>query len=164
MAAVGEDLHALGLGFGMYSDAGKYTCGGYAGSLGYETIDANTFAGWGVDYLKYDNCYNEGQAGAQLISYSRQVHMRIAIDRADKHTDMLSRAKRSMLQDDQSYTHSVTGVRISLGIGARPSRTPGVSLGISGTHGMRLIAVALVMGIMLGTANCQAFIVLSPTL
>jgi hypothetical protein len=35
MAAVADDLHALGLGFGMYSDAGKYTCGGYAGSLGY---------------------------------------------------------------------------------------------------------------------------------
>lgn len=49
MATVADDLHALGLGFGMYSDAGKYTCGGYAGSLGYETIDAQTFAGWGVD-------------------------------------------------------------------------------------------------------------------
>ncbi len=71
MAAVGDDLHSMGLGFGMYADAGKYTCAGYAGSLGYETIDANTFASWGVDYLKYDNCYNEGQAGTQLISYTR---------------------------------------------------------------------------------------------
>jgi alpha-galactosidase len=56
MAAVADDLHALGLGFGMYSDVGKYTCGGYDGSLSYETRDANTFASWGVDYLKYDNC------------------------------------------------------------------------------------------------------------
>lgn len=71
MAGVADELHALGLGFGMYSDAGKYTCGGYAGSLGYETVDAKTFAGWGVDYLKYDNCFNEGQAGNQLISYTR---------------------------------------------------------------------------------------------
>ena len=71
MAAVADDLHALGLGFGMYSDAGKYTCGGYAGSLGYETVDANTFASWGVDYLKYDNCYNMGQAGNQMISEAR---------------------------------------------------------------------------------------------
>ena len=53
MAAVADALHNLSLGFGMYSDAGKYTCGGYAGSLGYETIDANTWASWGVDYLKY---------------------------------------------------------------------------------------------------------------
>jgi alpha-galactosidase len=73
MAAVADDMHALGLGFGMYSDAGKYTCAGYAGSLGYETVDANTWADWGVDYLKYDNCFNEGQAGNQLISRTRFV-------------------------------------------------------------------------------------------
>jgi hypothetical protein len=35
MAAVADDLYALGLGFGMYSDAGKYICGGYAGNLSY---------------------------------------------------------------------------------------------------------------------------------
>lgn len=70
LAAI-ADIHALGLGFGRYSDAGKYTCGGYSGSLGYEPVDANTFASWGVDYLKYDNCYNEGQAGNRLISYTR---------------------------------------------------------------------------------------------
>jgi alpha-galactosidase len=71
MAAVADHLHSLGLGFGMYSDAGKYTCGGYAGSLSHETVDAKTFAEWGVDYLKYDNCYNMGQAGNQQISSAR---------------------------------------------------------------------------------------------
>jgi hypothetical protein len=34
------------------------SCAGrYPGSLGYEQIDAETFAEWGVDYLKYDNCF-----------------------------------------------------------------------------------------------------------
>jgi len=80
MAAVADALHEIGLGFGMYSDAGKYTCGGFAGSLGYETVDANTFASWGVDYLKYDNCYNEGQAGNQLISYTRYATMSKALN------------------------------------------------------------------------------------
>ncbi|KAF4373532.1 hypothetical protein F8388_025226 [Cannabis sativa] len=28
------------------------------GSLGHEEQDAKTFASWGVDYLKYDNCFN----------------------------------------------------------------------------------------------------------
>lgn len=56
MAAVADAIHALGLQFGMYSDAGRYTCGQFEGSLGHETIDAQTFAGWGVDYLKYANC------------------------------------------------------------------------------------------------------------
>ncbi|TVY84179.1 Alpha-galactosidase [Lachnellula suecica] len=80
MAAVADDMHALGLGFGMYSDAGKYTCGGYAGSLGYETVDANTWASWGVDYLKYDNCYNEGYAGNQQISSARYRTMGNALN------------------------------------------------------------------------------------
>jgi alpha-galactosidase len=71
MAAVADDIHAVGLKFGMYSSAGKYTCGGYAGSLGFEEVDANTWAEWGVDYLKYDNCYHMGQAGNQLISQDR---------------------------------------------------------------------------------------------
>ncbi|CEM10234.1 unnamed protein product [Vitrella brassicaformis CCMP3155] len=50
--------HAKGLLFGLYSDAGTHTCGGKEGSLGYEDIDARTYADWGVDYLKYDNCFN----------------------------------------------------------------------------------------------------------
>jgi alpha-galactosidase len=41
----------------MYTDRGTNTCAGRPGSQGYETIDANTFASWGVDYLKEDSCY-----------------------------------------------------------------------------------------------------------
>lgn len=52
MASVADDMHDLGLKFGMYSSAGVYTCGGYAGSLGYEEIDAKNWASWGIDYLK----------------------------------------------------------------------------------------------------------------
>jgi len=49
----------IGLKFGLYSDAGNATCQGRPGSLGYESNDAQTYASWGVDYLKYDNCNNE---------------------------------------------------------------------------------------------------------
>ena len=45
--------HSKGLLFGLYSDAGTNTCAGRPGSLGYEEIDAQTYAEWGVDYLKY---------------------------------------------------------------------------------------------------------------
>lgn len=51
-----DKIHELGLKIGIYSDAGTETCAGYPGSLEYETIDAEAFAEWGVDYLKYDNC------------------------------------------------------------------------------------------------------------
>ena len=40
----------------MYADAGNKTCQFHPGSRGYEEEDANSFAEWGVDYLKYDNC------------------------------------------------------------------------------------------------------------
>ncbi|KAK7210817.1 hypothetical protein V2G26_017995 [Clonostachys chloroleuca] len=51
-----EEVHAKRLKLGIYSDAGTLTCGGYEGSLGHEEVDAATFADWGIDYLKYDNC------------------------------------------------------------------------------------------------------------
>ncbi len=56
MKKLGDDIHALGLKFGIYSSPGPLTCGGYTASYGHEEQDARTFAKWGVDYLKYDLC------------------------------------------------------------------------------------------------------------
>ncbi|CAF4627709.1 unnamed protein product [Rotaria sp. Silwood1] len=53
-------VHSRKLKFGLYSDAGYKTCAGRPGSLGYEKQDATTYASWGVDYLKYDNCNTDG--------------------------------------------------------------------------------------------------------
>lgn len=60
--ALAAYVHSLGLKFGLYSDAGTMTCQKRPGSLGYEEIDAQTYARWGVDYLKYDNCFNDGSS------------------------------------------------------------------------------------------------------
>ena len=46
----------MGLKIGIYSSAGTKTCAGYEASIGYESIDAATWAEWEIDYLKYDNC------------------------------------------------------------------------------------------------------------
>jgi alpha-galactosidase len=46
---VAERVHELGLKLGIYSNAGTSTCAGYEASLGYEDIDAATFASWGID-------------------------------------------------------------------------------------------------------------------
>ena len=54
--ALADYVHSKGLKFGIYSCAGTETCAGRPGSHGYEEIDANTYAEWGVDYLKYDFC------------------------------------------------------------------------------------------------------------
>ncbi|KAL1319093.1 hypothetical protein HN51_071381 [Arachis hypogaea] len=57
--ALADYVHSKGLKLGIYSDAGNQTCSKtMPGSLGHEVQDAKTFASWGVDYLKYDNCNN----------------------------------------------------------------------------------------------------------
>jgi alpha-galactosidase len=54
--ALADYVHSKGLKFGIYSDAGRHTCGGRPGSQGHEYQDALIYARWGVDYLKYDWC------------------------------------------------------------------------------------------------------------
>lgn len=56
MKALGDYLHARGLKFGIYSDAGEKTCAGRPGSQGREFQDAAQYARWGIDYVKYDWC------------------------------------------------------------------------------------------------------------
>ncbi|CAB4442208.1 unnamed protein product [Rhizophagus irregularis] len=59
--ALADYAHSKGLLFGIYSDAGYLTCARRPGSLGFEEQDAKTFASWEIDYLKYDNCNNNGK-------------------------------------------------------------------------------------------------------
>ena len=59
MKALADYVHARGLKLGLYSSPGPKTCAGYAGSYGHVAQDARSFAGWGVDYLKYDLCSGE---------------------------------------------------------------------------------------------------------
>jgi len=53
-------IHSKGLKFGIYTCCGTKTCGGRPGSYGYETIDAKTYAEWGVDFVKEDWCNTDG--------------------------------------------------------------------------------------------------------
>jgi alpha-galactosidase len=56
MKSLTDYVHGLGLKIGIYSSPGPKTCGGYEGSYGHEAQDAETYAKWGFDYLKYDWC------------------------------------------------------------------------------------------------------------
>ncbi|MFF8919447.1 NPCBM/NEW2 domain-containing protein [Streptomyces sp. NPDC015032] len=60
--AVADYVHSKGLKIGIYTSAGTKTCDsiGLPGALGHEYSDARQFADWGIDYLKYDNCNNQG--------------------------------------------------------------------------------------------------------
>ena len=63
MKELGDWLHVQGLKFGIYSSPGPRTCGGFLGSYQHEDMDAGSYAGWGVDYLKYHWCSYDGIAG-----------------------------------------------------------------------------------------------------
>ncbi len=56
MKGLADYVHGLGLKIGLYSSPGPWSCGGCAGSFGFEELDAETYADWGFDYLKYDWC------------------------------------------------------------------------------------------------------------
>ena len=67
--------HQKGLKLGIYSSAGYLTCQRLPASQGYEYIDARTWAKWGIDYLKYDNCFND-----YASAYERYSRMRDALN------------------------------------------------------------------------------------
>jgi alpha-galactosidase len=56
MKALADYVHSKGLKLGIYSGPGPKTCGGYTASLDHEVQDAQMYASWGIDYLKYDLC------------------------------------------------------------------------------------------------------------
>ncbi|WP_285743616.1 carbohydrate-binding protein [Lentzea sp. NBRC 105346] len=68
-------VHSKGLKFGIYTSAGTKTCNtaGFPGALGHEYSDARLFASWGVDYLKYDNCNNQGVDAVQRYTTMRDA-------------------------------------------------------------------------------------------
>jgi len=57
MKELADYVHGQGLKFGLYTDVGPKTCQGRPGSLGYEEVDARSYADWGVDYVKVDWCH-----------------------------------------------------------------------------------------------------------
>ena len=67
MKFIADYIHSKGLKFGMYSCCGTLTCGGFPASYDYEFIDAETFASWGVDFLKYDYCFKPINADSALL-------------------------------------------------------------------------------------------------
>jgi alpha-galactosidase len=73
MKALADYVHARGLKFGLYSDAGLRTCQGRPGGRGYEFQDARQYAAWGVDYLKYDWCAHGAQNSEASYSLMRSA-------------------------------------------------------------------------------------------
>ena len=73
MKSLADYVHDKGLKFGIYTDIAQYTCGGKVGSYGYEEIDAQTFAQWGVDYIKCDYCNAPEDQKSAIERYTKFI-------------------------------------------------------------------------------------------
>ena len=92
MKKLADYVHGKGLKIGIYSSPGPRTCAGYDGSYGYEEQDSQTYAAWGIDYLKYDWC----SAGKLYKNEEmRQVFQRMGA--------ALQRARRPMVYSISQY-------------------------------------------------------------
>lgn len=82
MKALSDYVHSKGLKLGIYSGPGPKTCGGYIATWQHEQQDANTWAKWGIDYLKYDWCsYGDVATGEGLERLQKPYKvMRDALD------------------------------------------------------------------------------------
>ncbi len=67
MKNVSDYVHSKGIKFGMYSCAGVRTCADYPGSFDHEFLDAETFAEYGADFLKYDFCYKPDSSDGPVL-------------------------------------------------------------------------------------------------
>jgi alpha-galactosidase len=71
MKALADYVHSKGLKLGIYSSPAAKTCAGYEGSLGHEEQDAQSYAKWGIDYLKYDWCQSGGTLEEMKAAYTK---------------------------------------------------------------------------------------------
>ncbi|MHC4518009.1 MAG: sialate O-acetylesterase [Planctomycetota bacterium] len=70
MKAIGDYIHSKGLKYGLYQDRGRMTCQQLPGSFGHERTDMETFAEWGVDYIKLDSCFAESNGRMSSEDYA----------------------------------------------------------------------------------------------
>lgn len=94
MKALADFVHSKGLKLGIYSSPGPKTCAKYEGSYGHEIQDANTYAAWGIDYLKYDLC---GLRDQMKAAPSPAAAHQIMVDAYKKMRDALRATGRPIL-------------------------------------------------------------------
>lgn len=90
MRSLTDYIHARGLKAGIYTSPGPRTCAGYCGAYEHEALDAQTFADWGFDFLKYDWCSYGGVAKDDKSLAALQKPYRLM-------GDLLKQQKRDMV-------------------------------------------------------------------
>ncbi len=70
-------IHSKGLKAGLYTSPGPWTCAGYVGSYEHERVDAEKFAEWGFDFLKYDWCSYTEVAGGNTLEHMKRPYQKM---------------------------------------------------------------------------------------
>ena len=96
MKGLADYIHAKGLKAGLYTSPGPMTCAGFAGAYQHEAQDAQLFADWGFDFLKYDWC-SYGQIASQPPTLAEMQRPYILMG------GLLKQQKRDMLLNHCQY-------------------------------------------------------------
>ena len=97
MKALADYVHSKGLKLGIYSGPGSKTCAGYAASLDHEVQDAQLYASWGIDYLKYDLCSFRKDTMQAQAPDDKAAQMRLMIAAYDKMAKALKATGRPIV-------------------------------------------------------------------
>jgi alpha-galactosidase len=97
MKALADYVHSKGLKIGIYSSPGPKTCAGYEGSLGHEEQDAQLYASWGIDYLKYDLCSFIPDVMEKQAPSDKPAQMRLMVAAYDKMSKALKATGRPIV-------------------------------------------------------------------
>jgi alpha-galactosidase len=96
MKALADYIHSKGLKIGIYSSPGPKTCARFEGSLGHEEQDAQLYASWSIDYLKYDLCSFHTIMQAKAPD-DKAAQMRLMINAYDKMSRALKATGRPIV-------------------------------------------------------------------
>jgi alpha-galactosidase len=77
MKSMTDYIHSKGLKAGLYISPGPSTCAGYEGSYNHEQLDAETFAEWDFDFLKYDWCSYSKKAGGKTVEHLKKPYQKM---------------------------------------------------------------------------------------
>ena len=97
MKALADYVHSKGLKIGIYSSPGPKPCAGFEGSLGHEEQDAQLYASWGIDYLKYDLCSFIPAVMEKQAPNDKPAQMRLMVAAYDKMSKALKATGRPIV-------------------------------------------------------------------
>lgn len=109
MPGLTKYIHSKGLLAGIYTSPGPWTCAGYTGAYQHEQQDAETFADWGFDFLKYDWCSYENVATGTGIERLKKPYAQMGEILKGLNRDMVYNLCQYGMGDVWNWGASVNG-------------------------------------------------------